>query len=193
MFKIILASQSSARKKLLTDIGFKVVQFPVRVREEMSREKGIKQLVIVNARKKAEAAAKKFKKGIVIGADTVVFAKGRLIGKPKSIKDAEKTIKFLSRNPHWVYSGLAVCDIGSGRVYTGHEKTKIYMSRLSDKQIKSYCHKFLPLNKAGSFDIQGPGAMFIERINGCYYNVVGLPLAKLVKILDQLNIDIFSV
>ncbi len=193
MPKIILASKSKARRKLLKQIGLKIVTVETNVKEDKNASSGLKALVIGNSLKKVKAAAKKFTKGIVIGADTVVYVKGHLIGKPKSIKDARNTIKLLCRNPHWVYSGLAVFDIESKRIYTAYDKTKVYMAFLSDKQIKDYCRKFLPLDKAGSFDIQGPGALFVERIEGCYYNVVGLPLAKLVKILAKLDIDVFNI
>jgi nucleoside triphosphate pyrophosphatase len=192
MVRIILASKSKARRKLLRQIGFKVTTVETNVKEDKNINRGLRSLVIGNSLKKAKAAKKLFKKGIVIGADTVVFANNRLIGKPKNIKDAQHTIKLLCKYPHWVYSGLTVIDIESNKTYTAYDKTKVYMVSLTDKQIKDYCRKFLPLDKAGSFDIQGPGALFVERIEGCYYNVVGLPLAKLVKILAQVNIDVFS-
>lgn len=189
---IILASKSKARKKLLKQIGLKFAVTTTNVRECRSLKNGCDKLVIKNAAAKARAAAKKYNKGIVIAADTVVLAQNKLIGKPMNLKDAEETIKLLSRIPHWVYSGMAVIDIGFNKVYTDWDKTKVYMSNLSNSQIKNYCRRFLPFDKAGSFDIQGPGGLFVERIEGCFYNVVGLPLAKLVKILKKLKIDVFN-
>ena len=192
MSYVILASQSKARKKILKTIGLKARSLPVQVREDTALKQGCSHLVIANALKKARTAAKRLKKGIVIGADTVILVKGSLIGKPKNTRDAERILTLLSHNPHWVYSGLAVIDIESGRCHTAYEKTKVYMSRLSSAQIKNYCRLFKPFDKAGGFDIQGPGALFIERIEGCYYNVVGLPLVKLVKILALLGKDVFT-
>ena len=88
--------------------------------------------------------------------------------------------------PHWVYSGLAVIDVPSGRKEIGWEKTKVFMTKLSDKEISRYYKLVSPLDKAGGFDIEGKGALFIPRIEGCYFNVVGLPLAKLAcKKLDS--------
>lgn len=193
MPKIILASKSKARKKLLKEIGLKFICLTTNAVENKSLKRGCSRLVVGNALAKARQAVKKYPSGLIIAADTVVLAKGKLIGKPKDLKDAQKTIKLLSCNPHWVYSGLAVTDGISGKTYTSWDKTKIYMSSLDKCQIESYCRNVLPLDKAGSFDIQGPGGLFIERIEGCYYNVIGLPLVKLVKILKKLKIDVFSI
>ncbi|MCQ9205831.1 MAG: Maf family protein [Omnitrophica bacterium] len=193
MKRIILASKSKARRKLLKQIGLKIITTSVSTKESSSLKISCSKLVVDNALAKAEAAAKRYDEGIVLGADTVILVKNRLIGKPINLKDARKTIALLSRNPHWVYSGLAVIDIESNKVYTAWDKTKVYMSSLSNQQIKNYCRKFMPLDKAGSFDIQGPGGLFVERIEGCFYNVVGLPLAKLVKILAKLKIDVFRI
>ncbi|MDD5449502.1 MAG: Maf family protein, partial [Candidatus Omnitrophica bacterium] len=112
---------------------------------------------------------------------------GKIIGKPKNLKDAAMTLKAISRRPQWVYTGLAVIDTDNGREYACHEKTKVYMRALTDRQIKDYFKRQSPLDKAGSFDIQGKGAMFIDRIEGCFYNVVGLPLSKLTAILKKIK------
>lgn len=136
--------------------------------------------------------ADRYESGVVIAADTVVLAGKKLITKPRNVKDALRTLKKLSRAPQWVYTGLAVIDIDGNRVYTVCEKTKIYMHRLSDKMIKAYFKKVSPLDKAGSFDIQGIGAMFVNRVEGCFHNVVGLPMAKLARILTKIGVDIFA-
>ncbi len=192
MRRIILASKSEARRKLLRQIGLKITVTTTNVKESRSLKNGCSKLVVKNAVRKARVAAKEYDKGIVIAADTVVLAQDRLIGKPIDLKDAEKTIRLLSRRPHWVYSGLAVIDIDSNKMYTVWDRTKVYMSSLNNRQIKDYCRKFLPFDKAGSFDIQGSGGLFVERIEGCFYNVVGLPLAKLVKILGKLKVNVFN-
>ncbi|MBU2044989.1 MAG: septum formation protein Maf [Candidatus Omnitrophica bacterium] len=192
MIKIILASQSKARLKLLRNFGLKVTPKPQRVEESQSLKNGPAKLVVNNAVLKAKSAARKLKTGLVIGADTIVLAGSRLIGKPKDLADAGKTIRLLSRKPHWVYSGIAVIGLDSGKTHTAWDKTKVYMSSLDEAQIKKYCRKFSPLDKAGSFDIQGPGGLLVARIEGCFYNVVGLPLVKLLKILKKSGIDLFS-
>ncbi len=191
MRKIILASQSKARQKILKQIGLKFSVAVSSVKEDAVIRKGCSDLVIANATRKVKDVAGRFSSGVVIAADTVVLAGRKLIGKPKNKKDALKILTLLSQKPHWVYSGLAVIDIDSGEMLTAHDKTKIYMCSLTDVQIKNYLKKVPVLDKAGGFDIQGPGGVFIDRIEGCFYNVVGLPLAKLAKILHKLDVDIF--
>jgi septum formation protein len=161
------------------------------VRESRRLKGRCSDLVIGNALRKAKAVAKKRDAGIVIGADTVVLVGRRIIGKPKNLDDAFMTLKLLSRKPQWVYSGVAVIDIDNRKTFTTYDKTKVYLYPLSDEEIKGYFKRTSPLDKAGSFDIQGVGGIFIDRIEGCFYNVVGLPLAKLVKVLKKVGVNIF--
>lgn len=191
MRKIILASKSKARRKLLRQIGLKFSAVSSRAGERKFLRGRPCDFVIENALNKAKAAAKKFDSGVVIAADTVVLVGRRIIGKPRNIKDAFKTLRLLSRKPQWVYTGVAVIDIDKGRVLTDYEKTRIYMYRLNDRQIRDYFRRVSPLDKAGSFDIQGLGGVFIDRIEGCFYNVVGLPLAKLARMLKKIGVDVF--
>jgi septum formation protein len=193
--RIILASKSKARKDLLKQIGIKFSVYVSGVREEhdlsRGRSRGCGRLVVKNALIKAKDAAKKFNTGVVIAADTVVLAGDKIIGKPKTLDEAFRTLKTISKKPQWVYTGLAVIDIDKNRAFTDYEKTKIYMLPLTGSQIRNYFKKVSPLDKAGSFDIQGLGGIFIDRIEGCFYNVVGLPLAKLAKLLSKTGIEIF--
>lgn len=188
MRKIILASKSKARRKLLRQIGLKFTVAESKAKESRVLKKTCQALVIGNAVKKAEDVAKRYESGVVIAADTVVLVGKRIIGKPKNRKDAFSTLKLLSRKPQWVYTGIAVYDIDRDKMLTDYEKTKIWMQPLSDKDIKSYFRRVSPLDKAGSFDIQGHGGAFIDRIEGCFYNVVGLPLAKLAKMMKICNL-----
>ncbi len=187
MRKIILASKSKARQKLLKQAGIKFKVVESKVNESRSLKRGCSGLVIGNALRKAKDVAAGFDSGVVIAADTVVLIGKKIVGKPKNINDAFNTLKLLSRKPQWVYSGLAVIDIDHNKTFTAYEKTRICMRSISDEQIKNYFKRVSPLDKAGSFDIQGPGRMFIRRIDGCFYNVVGLPLKKLTKILKKIN------
>ena len=191
MRKIILASQSKARRKLLKQIGLKFQVAKSNIKESRNLDGGYADLVIRNALEKAKDVAKRFDSGVVIAADTVVLAGRRIVGKPKHLKDASQTLKLLSGKPQWIYTGIAIVDIDNGRVFTDSEKTKIYMYPLTNRQIRNYFRKVSPLDKSGSFDIQGLGGIFIERIEGCFYNVVGLPLAKLAKMLKKAGIDVF--
>ncbi len=153
--------------------------------------KGVAHLVKHNALLKAKDVAAHQKNALVIGCDTVVLsAKKRLILKPKDLREAKKNLKELMASPHWVYSGLVVIDSATGKTATAVEKTKLIMTPLSDKTIDRYHALVNPLDKAGGFDIEGKGALFIPRIEGCYFNVVGLPLATLGKLLIKFGVQI---
>jgi len=191
MRKIILASRSKARRALLKQIGLKFTVAGSSVKESRRLKGSCADLVIGNALLKAQDAARRYASGIVIAADTVVLVDGRIIGKPRDIQDAFRTLKLLSRRPQWVYSGLAVIDIDKNKIFTTYVKTKIFMLPLSGRQIHDYFKRVSPLDKAGSFDIQGLGSIFIDRIEGCFYNVVGLPLAELASILGKLGVKLF--
>jgi len=192
MRKIILASRSKARQKLLRQIGLKFTVVESKAKESRKLKGTCQALVIGNAVRKAEGVARRYKSGIVIAADTVVLVGKRIIGKPKDKLDAFRTLKLLSKKPQWVYTGIAVYDIDRHKMLADYEKTKVWMRRLSDKDIKSYFRRVSPLDKAGSFDIQGHGGAFIDRIEGCFYNVVGLPLAKLARMLKKIDMSVFN-
>jgi len=188
--QIFLASKSPQRMKILKSLGLKFKIIPSGIKEKRRPASSCARLAIENALDKARDVANKVNGGIVIGADTVVFSCGKIIGKPKNIQDAKAMLKRLARGPQWVYTGLAVIDVKNKKTVTGYEKTKVYMDRLSDKEIERYFHKVSPLDKAGSFDIQGWGSIFIKRIEGCFYNVVGLPVAKLHQMLKKVGVSL---
>jgi septum formation protein len=184
--KIILASKSKARQKLLRRLGVKFKVIGSGTKERRLLKGDCSALVINNALRKAKDVAGRLDSGIVIAADTVVLAGHRIIGKPRNIKEAFVILKLLSRKPQWVYSGLAVIDIDNNKTFTAYDRTRVHMRPLSDKEIRDYFRRVSPLDKAGGFDIQGRGGRFIKRTDGCFYNVVGLPVKKLKKILRPL-------
>jgi len=191
MEKIYLASSSRARKKLLEKFGLKFKVLPSKVKEQISRGNlSYAQLVQNNAREKAEEVSGRVPEGIIIAADTVCVQDGKIFGKPKNIPEASRMLRQLSSKPQWLYTGLAVIKKTKGkkRLLVDYEKTKVYMDKLNQRQINNYFKQVSPLDKAGSFDIQGKGAFFIKRIDGCFYNVVGLPLRKLYHILRKLGL-----
>jgi MAF protein len=193
MNKIIyLASKSKAREKILETFGFKFKVMPSNVKERR-KPHGLSYagLVKANALAKAKDVLRKVKSGIVIGADTICVQDGLIFGKPRNLKDAKAMLKLLSAKPQWLYTGIAVVNQESGQSFVDYEKTKVYMDKLSDEEIDAYFKRVSPLDKAGSFDIQGRGAFFIRRIEGCFYNVVGLPLRKLYRMLKKCGIKIF--
>lgn len=191
MKKIILASGSAQRKKLLTMLGLKFKVSLSHAPEIQKIETTCASLVKENALIKARSVAVKESQGIIIGADSVVYiGDKKIIGKPRNLKEAKKNLKILFSKPHWVYTGVAVIDVETGREVVDYEKTKIYMNSLSDVEIDRYHAKISPLDKAGGFDIEGWGSIFIRRIEGCYWNVIGLPIAKLAKMLKKVDVTV---
>jgi len=191
MKKLILASGSLQRKKLLKDLGVRFTVKTSRIREVQKISTTCSALVKHNALRKAEDVASRLKSGVVIGADTVVYGGNReLIGKPKNLKDAKRILHLLFSKPHWVYTGVAVLDVKTGKRLLDYEKTKVFMLPLSDEEINRYHRKVSPLDKAGGFDIEGGGSVFIHRIEGCYTNVIGLPIAKLATMLRKVGVSI---
>jgi MAF protein len=191
MKKIYLASDSKARRKLFKLFGLKFKVLPSKIKEKRAAKNlSYATLVKRNALKKAKEVAKKVKGGIVIAADTIVVQDKKLFGKPKDLKDAKKMLKKLSLKPQWLYTGIAIIEQEKNKRLVDYEKTKIYMDELTDEEIDNYFAQVFPLDKAGSFDIQGKGAFFIRRIEGCFYNVVGLPLRKLYRMLRKLDVKI---
>ena len=133
---------------------------------------------------KLHAAKEKIHKGIIITADTIVVIHGKIIGKPLHKLDAVKMLKSLSGKTHLVYTGFSIHNSVSDKTITGYEKTYVTFRKLNLNEIKDYVNTGSPLDKAGSYGIQDDyGAVFISKINGCYYNVVGLPLTKVYQSL----------
>ncbi|MBF0511812.1 MAG: septum formation protein Maf [Candidatus Omnitrophica bacterium] len=191
MKNIVLASASPQRRELMKILGLPFIVRPSRAKEKSSISSGVAHLVKSNALLKAKEVALRIKDGLVIGSDTVVCSgKGRLILKPRDLHEAKKNLKELMSDPHWVYSGVAVVDAKTGRAEIGWEKTKVFMTPLNDQEINRYHQLVSPLDKAGGFDIEGKGALFIPRIEGCYFNVVGLPLAKLASLLKKFGVSV---
>lgn len=187
---VILASRSPARRALLRQLGLRFRAVPADLPEASAHRGGCGALVVANARAKARAAARGLRGGVVVAADTVVVVDGRIIGKPADLAEARETLRRISRRPQWVYTGIAVIDVASGRTYTAREKTRVVMRPMGDREIRRYFRRVSPLAMAGSFDIQGLGAVFVERVEGCHYNVVGLPLAALARLLKKAGIEI---
>ena len=191
MHKLILASSSPQRRKLLKDLGVPFTIKPSRVKEIAKIQTTCSALVKHNALLKARDVASKIKKGIVIGADTLVYGGNKkIIGKPRNLAEAKKILHQLFSKPHWVYTGVAVVDAQTGRRVVDYEKTKVFMIPLGDEEIDRYHKQVSPLDKAGGFDIEGRGSVFIHRIEGCYSNVIGLPIAKLATMLKKVGVSI---
>ncbi len=184
---IYLASKSPRRRKLLKQLGISFKSFTVDLHEEILDGEHPVQTVKRLAEHKSLLAVKRIKKGIVITADTIVVLNNEIIGKPKNKKDAFQILSKLSGKTHQVYTGFVVLNTVSKKKVTGYERTLVTFKRLTKKEIDDYINTGSPMDKAGAYGIQDDfGAVFVKQINGCYYNVVGLPLAKLYKSLMEI-------
>jgi septum formation protein len=138
------------------------------------------------ALQKGRDVAARVKKGIVVSADTIVVCKGRILGKPESRADARRMLRALSGKDHSVYTCLALIDAATGRTSTALERTRVHFRKLSPQEIESYIATDSPMDKAGAYGIQDDhGAVFVEKVEGCFYNVVGLPLSRLYVALNR--------
>ncbi|MGE5402381.1 MAG: Maf family protein [Ignavibacteriales bacterium] len=183
---IYLASKSPRRRKLLELLNLKFDSFDVDLDEEILDGEHPVETVKRLSRQKLELARKRVQNGIIITADTIVVLDHQIIGKPKDESDAEKILGFLSGRTHCVYTGFAICNMVKGVTVIDHEKTLVTFRELSTEEIRDYIKTGSPMDKAGAYGIQDDfGAVFVKRINGCYYNVVGLPLTKLYDTLKR--------
>lgn len=185
--QIVLASASPRRKQLLEEIGMDFIVHPSDF-EEKDTHLTPEELAIHNALGKAQKVAKHYKNAIIIGADTVVAFKEHQINKPKDKEDAKDILRLLSNTTHKVISGLCVMDNEGKKVLTTTETTLITMDRLDEEIIEGYVNSGEGVDKAAGYAIQGKGALFISKIDGDYFNVVGLPINKLRKMLLKFGV-----
>lgn len=185
---IYLASSSPRRRKLLKQIGIKFKSFAVETDEKFINGEHPVKCVKRIAEEKMEEARSKVLDGIIITADTIVVLEGEIIGKPRSKKQAIKYLKKLSGKIHTVYTGISVHNSANGKSITDYEKTKVKFRSLGNDEIIDYVGGGSPMDKAGAYGIQDDfGAVFVERISGCFYNVMGLPLTKLYQTLRKVT------
>ena len=184
---IYLASKSPRRRKLLKQINLNFKSFTVDMEEKI--KPGEKPSVSVKrlSKEKLEIARQKVIHGIIITADTIVVLKGKVIGKPKDKKEAKRFLTKLSGKVHTVYTGFSIYNSENKMLLTDYEKTFVEFRKLTSKEIDDYIKSGSPMDKAGAYGIQDDfGAVFIKKINGCYYNVVGLPLTKVYQTLKKI-------
>jgi len=193
MKKLVLASSSPRRKQMLKELAvrFSVVHTSA---DEPPHTRGETPSAYVkkNAELKARAAARIVKNAFVIGADTVVVYRGLVLGKPLSLNDAFDYMHLLNGRTHAVYTGLCIADTSGNSVLRAYEKTKVTFRKLTEDEIRQYLARINPLDKAGAYAIQAQGALIVAGITGCYYNVVGFPIARLEEMLLQLGVSLFS-
>lgn len=206
MSQIILASQSPRRKELLEQIGLEFEICPAKGEEiitkiipeevvmELSKQKAEEVAAMVSSYSKQHKDITTPSDILVIGADTVVAYDGKILGKPKDEADAKATLTMLSGNTHSVFTGVTLVLIDkSGRAgeIVFYEKTDVKMHKMSEAEIDRYIETGEPMDKAGSYAIQGKCAIYIEKIDGDYNNVVGLPITRIYQELKKIGIDIY--
>lgn len=180
---IILASKSPRRKELLsfitTDFTVKSADVDETLPQGITPDKAVEYL------SKIKAQPLKNESDIVIGADTVVALDGKILGKPRDEADAFATLRMLSGREHSVFTGVSV--IKGEKIETFSVQTKVKMFDLTDEEIEEYIATAEPFDKAGSYGIQGKGSLLVEKIDGDYFNVVGLPISRLSRVLKLFN------
>lgn len=190
--KIILASTSPRRIEILKNLGLKFKVVESGVEEDYPSNLSLEKVPEYLAEKKASKVFEKLgepKNTVVIGADTIVLKDGKLIGKPKDKKHAFEILRFLSGDSHFVITGI--CIVTEDKKIIKSTKTKVYFRKLTEEEIWAYIKKEKNiLDKAGAYGIQDFGRVLVERIEGDFYNVVGLPVVLLMEMLREVGVKV---
>ncbi len=188
---IILGSSSKRRKEILDFFSVDYEQKdPLFNEDEIPKDLKPKKFVYIAAEEKAKSLAKIYPDRIILSADTVVYYNDNLLLKPKDENDAYNMLITLSGNWHYVVTGVSVYN--NNKVFTKTEETKILFNKLSDDQIKAYHKNFYFMDKAGGYAIQKGGSIVVNRIIGCYYNVMGLPINTTRTLLKKVGINLWD-
>ncbi len=188
--EIILASSSPRRRELMRGMGLQFDIIPSDVNEEVPADLEPAQIVEELAFRKASDVARSYPDKIVIGSDTVVVWNGTVLGKPRDEEEAFQMLSRLQGDWHRVYTGLAVIQAQAGIKKLGHTCTRVQMKPLSPEKIKRYISSGEPMDKAGAYAIQGIGATLVQRLDGDYFTVVGLPVSLLADYLESFSIEV---
>jgi septum formation protein len=192
---LILASASPRRRELLTQAGYRFEVEPSSIPETLRPGEDAIRFVTRLAREKAEEVFARQQPStapvMVLGADTVVVCDGEIMGKPADAADAQRMLLLLSGRTHQVVTGVAVV-WGAGAAEVAAEVTQVTMQTLAAEEIAAYVARGEPMDKAGAYAIQGYAARWIPRIHGCYFNVVGLPLALVTSLLEGAELRLAS-
>jgi septum formation protein len=189
--RLILASSSPRRITLLRELGIDFSAVAPDVDEEVKAGEPPRKAAVRLALEKATTVSKDYPLSAVIGADTLVLLKEEILGKPGDEQEAQKMLERLGGKEHTVITGVALVRDGGRFHLTGAAKTKVTMKPLTQEEIAWYIQTGEPMDKAGAYALQGKGAIFIERIRGCYTNVIGLPLPTLGKMLKKAGIELW--
>ena len=190
MKTIILASASPRRKELLEKIGLTFKVEPSNYEEQVHSGLEPHEFAQKIALEKARTVASKHKDGIVIAADTFIVFGGQILGKPHTENEARKMLETINGKSHSVITGFSIIDTSKNKTLSKSVETKVYLRKLTLAEIDAYVKSKEPLDKAGAYAIQGLGAVFVEKIEGDYFNVIGLPLSALTEALKEFGINI---
>jgi len=189
--RLVLASASPRRKALLAALG---LDFNVIVSNtEETFEGKPESMVVVNARAKCDEVVSRLDSlAIVIAADTLVFLDDRVLGKPADTAEACAMLAALSGKTHEVITGLSLRDTASGKSAEGLESTRVTFRTLAPEEIERFVKAVNPVDRAGAYTVDGPGSLLVERYEGCYLNVLGLPVVKLDLLLRKMGLSLFD-
>ncbi|MDD5510385.1 MAG: Maf family protein [Dehalococcoidales bacterium] len=190
MKEIILASASPRRKELLGKIGLRFEVEPSNYTEDITSGLQPHALARKISLEKARAVADRHRNAIVIAADTFIVFGSQILGKPHTEIEARKMLEAISGKSHSVITGFSIIDTGKNKTLSRSVETKVYFRRLTLSEIDNYIKSKEPLDKAGAYAIHGLGAVFVDKIEGDYFNVVGLPLSALTEALKEFGINI---
>jgi septum formation protein len=189
--KLILASTSPRRAEILRNAGFVFEVFPTNTDETRQPDEAAEDYVRRIAQTKAQAARQRFcatgEPAIVIAADTVVLAEGRILTKPQDAADARRMLRMMSGKSHEILTGLAILRLPEGAEALHIERTRVELLPISDDEIESYLATGESFDKAGAYGIQGIAGRFVAKIDGCYFNVMGLPLSRVWRAIRALG------
>ena len=192
MNRIILASASPRRRALLTALGIK---FEVVTSSAPEIDEGASPAAIVEenaVRKRDEVAARLSAPAVVIAADTLVFLEAHVLSKPADAAEARRMLTRLSGRTHQVVTGIAVIDTETGRTARGNECTDVTFRDLTSREIGHFVDIVNPIDRAGAYTVDGPGSLIVARYDGCYMNVLGLPIVRLDLLLREVGVQLFE-
>ena len=182
--KFYLASNSERRINILNNIGLDFEAVGNSFEEIISEENPV-DFVVNSSINKINSIKSEIKTGFIVGCDTIIYFNGRIIGKPENKGDAFNTLKLLSGKKHDVISGISILDVENNELYSDFSSTKVYFKKLSTDEINDYISTREYIGKAGSYAIQGKASIFVDKIEGCFYNVVGFPVSVFYDLLKK--------
>ena len=191
MTRVVLASASPRRRALLEALGMHLEVRPSGAEETF--EGTPDEMVVRNARaKRDDVAASERSDALIVAADTLVFLDEHVLGKPGDLEEAAAMVTRLSGRSHQVLTGLAVVDMRTGRAAEGFESTDVTFRKLSADEVGRFVDAVHPTDRAGAYTVDGPGSLLVERYDGCYQNVLGLPIVRLDRLLREVGHSLFD-